>query len=129
MTEPSAPRKSCYAHLVSLLAALGVALAMLPSGCASSSDSAPPSDCSVCRNQAFDCTAGDIDGSAVILAQNETGCSGSIGAGDEVAQLYIDCSTIEVCVEHEDECFPATLSAQGFSYTVTGKPTIACTAK
>lgn len=105
------------------------AIATLPVACLSSSDNAPPSDCSVCRNQAFDCTAGDLEGSALILGQNETGCSGSISAGDETAQFYIDCSTIEVCVEHENECFPATLSAQGFSYTVTGKPTVACTAQ
>lgn len=80
----------------------------------------------------FDCSidAPPLTGQATIDTVGDTTCSGIIGAGDEMPRFWIDCETSTICVEHTDECFDATFSAQGFSYTIPGKSsTITCTAK
>lgn len=117
----------------SSLAIVGLAatLVALPVGCSSSS-TGTASECAVCNIKTFDCSidAPPLTGQATIDTVGDTTCSGIIGAGDEMPRFWIDCETSTICVEHTDECFDATFSAQGFSYTIPGKSsTITCTAK
>lgn len=87
--------------------------------------------CEPCGNTAFDCVAGGTTlGTASITSADSTTCTGTIGAGADIAPLWLHCDRQQICVEHETECFPVSRTASSFSYTIPDKnSTIVCTAK
>jgi hypothetical protein len=86
--------------------------------------------CEVCQLIELGCEipAGHF-GSATITAQTAGGCSGAISSDDETAPIWVHCDTATICVEHEDECFAATLTPTSFSYEIPDKYEITCTGK